>query len=245
MATQIAPKAMKNLKSEKLYFRVYEQLREYIAVNQLTAGDKLPTESEMCVAMGVSRNVLREAIKTLEITGIVQSKPGVGIVVQEFNTDFLFKSLFLNLVSDSQRFEKQTLQVRKVLELGFMEQAYQTLTPESIAQLEAQMVIMETISQKLQQEKHSHTSFGEEFAQADADFHKILYQNVDNDILSSIIDAVWACDRNQKCVVQMSGFLNTVHKHQVVLQAIKNQNKEEFIAAMHYHFNVAYKPDLP
>lgn len=44
----------------------------------------------MCDMLGVSRNVLREAIKALEIIGIVKSKPGIGIVIQEFNMDFFY-----------------------------------------------------------------------------------------------------------------------------------------------------------
>ena len=50
--------------------------------NHLLPGDKLPSEMKMCEMLGVSRNVLREAIKSLEITGAVHSTPGVGIVIQ-------------------------------------------------------------------------------------------------------------------------------------------------------------------
>ena len=79
---------LQNLKSQKLYIRVYDEIRNYIYKNNLKAGDKLPTEMEMCEMLGVSRNVLREAIKSLEITGIVSSKPGVGIIIRDFNVDY-------------------------------------------------------------------------------------------------------------------------------------------------------------
>ena len=69
---------MKNLKSRKLYLQVYDEIKNYIEENHLLPGDKLPSEMKMCEMLGVSRNVLREAIKSLEITGTVSSTPGAG-----------------------------------------------------------------------------------------------------------------------------------------------------------------------
>ncbi len=60
---------MKNLKSRRLYLQVYDEIKSYIEKNHLLPGDKLPSEMKMCEMLGVSRNVLREAIKSLEITG--------------------------------------------------------------------------------------------------------------------------------------------------------------------------------
>lgn len=98
---------MKNLRSPKLYLQVYNELRNYIVQNNLKPGDKLPTEMEMCERLGVSRNVLREAIKSLEITGVVHSTPGVGIVIQEFSTDYLFNSLVYARSDDGQEMLEQ------------------------------------------------------------------------------------------------------------------------------------------
>ena len=55
---------MKNLKSRKLYLQVYDEIKSYIEKNHLMPGDKLPSEMKMCEMLGVSRNVLREAIKS-------------------------------------------------------------------------------------------------------------------------------------------------------------------------------------
>ena len=69
---------MRNLKTKKKYFQVYEELKSYIIKNNLKPGDKLPTEMQMSEILGVSRNVLREAIKTFEIIGVLTSKAGVN-----------------------------------------------------------------------------------------------------------------------------------------------------------------------
>ena len=64
---------MKNLKrDEKLYISAFQEIRSYIIRNDLKPGDLLPTEQAMCESLGVSRNVLREAIKSMELMGMVR-----------------------------------------------------------------------------------------------------------------------------------------------------------------------------
>lgn len=234
--------AMKNLKNRKLYLQVYDELKDYILQNQLKAGDKLPTEMEMCGLLGVSRNVLREAIKSLEISGIVHSKPGVGIMIQEFNADFLFQSLLYNLAGDSQVLLQQTLEVRRTLELGFLEQSFASLLPEDFDLLDEQVDIMCKIYEK--SERVTPVIFGYEFYEADASFHHILYSRTNNDILKSMVDAVWACDKYHKNRVQRSYMEQTVQKHEQIVSALRARSMEAFKAAMHYHFDVHYKPNL-
>ena len=126
---------LQNLKSQKLYIRVYDEIRNYIYKNNLKAGDKLPTEMEMCEMLGVSRNVLREAIKSLEITGIVSSKPGVGIIIRDFNVDYIM-STFINSFADGDLPVEQYIEeLRRVLELGFVDKAFESLTEEDIQAL--------------------------------------------------------------------------------------------------------------
>lgn len=116
---------LRNIKSKKLYLRVYDEIREYILQNKLQPGDKLPTEMEMCHQLGVSRNVLREAIKSLEITGIVTSKPGVGIIIRECNMDYIMSSFISNLsVNNDSHMEEYVEELRRILEIGFMDAAF-------------------------------------------------------------------------------------------------------------------------
>lgn len=237
---------MKNLKNRKLYMQVYDEIRDYIFQQQLRPGDKLPTEIEMCASLGVSRNVLREAVKALEITGIVASKPGVGIIIQEFNPDFLFQTLFYNLTLDSTALLKQTLAVRKTLELGFMKESFSTLQPEDIQNLRQQVSIMQKISDEKTalNSNRTGTFFGPEFSKADAEFHRILYLHVDNIILLSIINAIWSCDKFHKQTVEIAYMQNTVNKHKQILEALEQKDYDAFSAAMHFHFNDKYKNEI-
>ena len=72
---------MAKQRDEKLYIRVFRELRDHILRNNLKPGDLIPTEKELCEKLGVSRNVLRESIKAMELMGIVSSRPGRGTAV--------------------------------------------------------------------------------------------------------------------------------------------------------------------
>lgn len=241
MSVEASTTGLKNLKKRKLYLQVYEELKDYILEKQLKPGDKLPTEAEMCNLLGVSRNVLREAIKSLEISGIVASRPGVGIIIQEFSTDYLFQSLIYHLAWNSESLLNQTLAVRRTLELGFLEDAFYSLGPDEIAQLKQQVDIMRSSYAIQKRRRSTITVFGPEFYEADATFHKILFSKADNKILSSVIDAVWACDKYYKQRTERIYIKKTVIKHENIVAALEQKDLETFRAAMHYHFDVQYK----
>lgn len=61
--------------------RIASEILQEIAEGRLRPGDKLPTETALAERMGVSRNVVREAISRLRSEGIVQSRQGVGAFV--------------------------------------------------------------------------------------------------------------------------------------------------------------------
>ena len=85
-------------KAEKLYLETFREICSYIITSGLKSGDMLPTEQAMCERWGVSRNVLREAIKSMELMGMVEACPGRGTVVKDFNLDFIFQNvLFFNM----------------------------------------------------------------------------------------------------------------------------------------------------
>ena len=229
---------MRNLKSHKLYLRVYDELRNYIVNAKLRPGDKLPTEMEMCDALGVSRNVLREAIKALEITGVVSSKPGVGIVIQAFNPDNLFKTLFYGLAIDGDSTLEQTLAVRRVLELGFLSEAFHSIGEEDIPALKEQVDQMQRIAEQNQGRK---TADWFPFSQADAQFHMLLYKNTGNVYLQSIIKAVWNCDSYYLKTFPPQHIEKTIEKHRRILSALEEHREEDFYEAMRAHFDTEYK----
>ena len=219
---------MKNLKNKKLYFQVYDELRHYILKNNLKPGDKIPTEMELSQALGVSRNVLREAIKTLEILGVVTSKPGVGMVVNAFSPSSLSTCMFLNLIEDKGDLLRQSLEVRKVLEIGFVRQCFDSMTDDQLSRMEDCVKAMESYEEY------------EDFYDSDAYFHQCMYENLDNKMLIAFLDSAWECDRNLRGKVVDDKDLR-IKKHRDIYTALRDRDFDAFMASLVFHFNYKYK----
>ncbi len=69
--------------TQKASGAIYNQIREMIISGELQPGDKLPSERELMQMMQRSRPTIREALRMLENSGLLQSVPGGGSVVKE------------------------------------------------------------------------------------------------------------------------------------------------------------------
>ncbi|HZQ82263.1 MAG TPA: FCD domain-containing protein [Gaiellaceae bacterium] len=74
---------------------VVAQVKDAIIAGHLKAGDRLPNERELCGVFGVSRPTLREGLRTLEVLGVIEIRPGAagGIFVSEPQGDHLGAAL--------------------------------------------------------------------------------------------------------------------------------------------------------
>ena len=124
-------------RNEKLYIQAFREIRSYIMKNHLKPGDLLPTEQQLCAQFGVSRNVLREAIKSMELMGMVRACPGRGTEVQEFSLDFIFQNVLFFHMDGEDRRVREMFSIRKALEMSYMRQAFDSITQEDIAEMRA------------------------------------------------------------------------------------------------------------
>ncbi len=216
---------MKNIKEEKLYIQTFREIRSYIISNELKAGDPLPTEQAMCQMLGVSRNVLREAIKSMELMGMIQSCPGRGTVVKEFNLDFIFQNVLFFIVGEEKKSIREMLMIRKAIELSYMREAYLALTSEDIAKIRDSL---EKIKAKWQQRIFFHAD--------DKAFHMALFSHLNNGVLTSLLEAIWAVDENFQRVEKVKHLDNTISKHEAIVEALEQHDYNAFAKAMEAHF---------
>ena len=74
--------------TRRAFEEICERIREQLALGQLKPGDKLPPERDLAQQLGVSRNVLREALRSLEMAGVLRLLKGVkgGAFIREGDT---------------------------------------------------------------------------------------------------------------------------------------------------------------
>lgn len=107
----------KNLGQGKAYEKVADQIRERIFAGDLCLSDRLPAERDLAAQFGVSRVVVREAIRTLEFSGLLTVKKGAkgGIfVVQDY--DRPISHSIVNLLSGGHVSLENLFEIRQLIE---------------------------------------------------------------------------------------------------------------------------------
>lgn len=74
---------LRPIKKTRAYQGVIEQIKRSVEAGELRAGDRLPSERELAVALSISRTAVREAISALESAGTVEIRPGVGVFLKQ------------------------------------------------------------------------------------------------------------------------------------------------------------------
>ncbi len=102
----------------RLHEEIVSQIEKKILDGALPAGEKLPTERELAVTLGVNRATVREALKKLEMLGLVEINHGDGIYVKDFlesgNLEVL-KALIYREGGMDAAMMKNILDIRKIL----------------------------------------------------------------------------------------------------------------------------------
>ena len=79
--------------SSKIYLDVVENLRDMIAADGLLSGDKIPSERELSERLDVGRSSVREALRALELLGVIETRRGEGTFIKDFQEHRLVELL--------------------------------------------------------------------------------------------------------------------------------------------------------
>ena len=126
------------IRTRRVFEEICAQVRHEMATGALRPGDKLPPERELALKFGVSRTAVREALRTLEIAGIVGLQKGVkgGAFILKGDLDLITRSVrdmfLLGRISLDSLTETRTLIMQTAVGL-----ASERITPEILATLEA------------------------------------------------------------------------------------------------------------
>src|SRR5580704_7815795 len=122
-------------------------------------GEKIPAERELCQTLGVGRASLREALKALEIMGMIETRLGDGTYVCK-RSDFFSRPLLWAIASSSEADARELIEARTLIEVELAGFAAERATAEDLRLISEQLKIMERTKKNPQ-----------EFVQADVDFH--------------------------------------------------------------------------
>jgi GntR family transcriptional repressor for pyruvate dehydrogenase complex len=141
-------------------------------------GDRVPAERELCVRLGVGRASLREAMKALEIMGMIETRLGDGTYVRN-RSDFLSRPLLWAIASSSEAEAHELVEARRLIEVELAGLAAERATAEDLKEIAATLERMENALVK-----------AVEFLQADIDFHLSIGKAAHNSILMNALHLI-------------------------------------------------------
>ncbi|MBP1732693.1 MAG: transcriptional regulator GntR family [Deltaproteobacteria bacterium] len=125
------------LKPQRLSEEVYRQLKESILAGHYKPGDRLPSEKAFCETFGVGRPVIREALRSLENSGLISVRPGAGggAFAQKIDSSILSHTFEGIVRMDNVSLEDLT-EARMALEMGALPLILQRITADDFSELE-------------------------------------------------------------------------------------------------------------
>jgi GntR family transcriptional repressor for pyruvate dehydrogenase complex len=170
------------IRTKRVFEEICEQVRREMAAGSLRPGDKLPPERELALKLGVSRAAVREALRSLEIAGVVGLQKGAkgGAFILKGDPDLVTRSIrdmfHLGRISLDNLTEARTLIMQVAIEL-----ASERIRPTTVAALERNVDRLTTLPP---------SGKASERVAISAEFYRLISQATDNTVLQVIIEAL-------------------------------------------------------
>ena len=203
------------------------RLREFLKKKSFKPGDALPKELELAESLGVSRNVVREALSRLRMLGMVETKKKRGMILSRPDILGSFERVLDPLIIDESTLQ-DIFELRLTLEMGLADMLYLRKTKKDVDELEKI-----AINQKVTGGRQTFRIKNE------IAFHGKLYQMTGNSTMQ----------RFQGMLLPVFGYLVSLEKKPIIgkvshldlVNILKNGSKEEFRQGMHSHLEHHFK----
>jgi GntR family transcriptional repressor for pyruvate dehydrogenase complex len=190
-------------------------------------GDRIPPERELCQKLGVGRSSLREAMKALEIIGLIEMRVGEGTFICN-RSDFLSHPLLWAVAGSGVTEANELIEARTLIEVELAGLAAIRSTPNDLQQIGAYLDAMETSGGDTAQ-----------FMEADIAFHLAIGQAAHNRVLLNALHLIrnlmhqWVRTALERQAVAAQA----LEHHRAIFVAIAKRNPANARQAMHVHLD--------
>jgi len=208
--------------------RVHEEVAkqiEALILQKLHPGDKLPAERELAEMLGVSRSSIRDAIRRLELMGLVEPRQGAGTVVREISPDALVNPL-ANVIQHKRQLVGELLDFRRMLEPPLAARAATHASAEDVAAME-----------EILRRQGVKVRGGEVAVEEDTEFHYRIAMASGNSVVLKVLDVVMDLLREtRERSLQSEGRpQKSLAGHRRILSAIRRHDAAAAQTAMGQH----------
>jgi len=212
------------VRRDKVYEGVAKQI-ERLILKKLQPGDKLPSERELAELLRVSRSSIRDAIRSLELMGMVEPRQGAGTIVREISSESLVNPL-ANALKRKEELIGELLDFRMMLEPQLAARAATRVSGDEISEMEE---ILERQEKKLRA--------GESTVGEDSEFHYAIALASGNSVVLKVLDTLMDLLRDSReRSLQVEGRQQkSLAGHRRILTALKRRDSDAAKAAMRRH----------
>lgn len=187
-----------------------------IIIECLSTGRSLPSEKQLTQKLGISRSRLRELLIEFESSGIIVATQGRGREVQFPDISNSILGGWNILLRARPKSLLELLQVRYILERGFLSSVIETLKLEDIQMMRDLVNRMEAKAKKNQ-------IFNEE----DRMFHRTLFSRTENMVLDQLLKAFWDLFDQTTEIHKSENLVRGAQIHKQLYEAILVQDVKE------------------
>ena len=207
----------------KVYQDVARQLERRIT-EELKPGDLLPPERELVQMLGVSRSSVRDAIRSLELMGLLEPRQGIGTVVRDRGE--VPANPLAAALQNQQKTVGELLEVRQMIEPALASRAALHATPAELADMEKILVRQAEMVRR-----------GELAIDEDSEFHYLIALASDNGVVLKVVDILMDLLRStRERSLQVEGRQKkSLAGHRRILAALKRGDSAAAEAAMRRH----------
>ena len=203
--------------------QVADGIMNLIQETPYKAGDKLPTEKELCESTGAGRNTVREALKILASRNVLEIRQGAGTFVSE-KQGIPDDPLGFSMVNDHVKLTRDLLQVRIMLEPQIAALAAQCAKEHEIKELEEILEEMEAAMKKR-----------EDYSELDTKFHTKIAQCTHNIVMENLLPVIGKGVAVFVREVAQTEYDRTWISHRKIFCYIRDHKPFEAEMEMQYH----------
>ena len=215
------------IKKTRIAEEVADRIRVLMLDGTFPPGEPLPSERHLAERFGVSRGSIRDALRTLETIGLLETRHGQGTFPHELSVDRLVAPL-ASVMAYRSDLQEELLDVRRMFEPAVARAAALRATDEDLADLQR---ILETQREKL---KTGQSAMAEDTA-----FHAILARATRNRVVMSIMATLndLLVESRTQSLRQKGRPARSMDGHEAVVAALRRRDEEGASQAMYNHID--------
>ncbi|MBA2254186.1 MAG: FadR family transcriptional regulator [Chloroflexi bacterium] len=213
-------------RAPRLSDKVADKMLETILSKRLEVGVRLPSERELGEQFGVSRTVVREAVRVLVAKGVIEVRSGSGLRVAAVGSSAVSESMSLFLRAGTLDFEK-VHEVRVLLEVHIAGIAAERASDQDVS-------LLRSVHERMRREAGD----VEAAARDDLEFHRMIARATQNDLYLLLMDSIGSAliDIRRRNLGSGSSPM-TLDQHERVLERIAAHDAAGARSAMQAHLD--------